>query len=240
MNGMKPLVTVLLCHNSLRHLVHLALDSYRNQDYEPRELVVVDDGPEPILDLMVGIPTCLYFYHPSKNLSAKRNFGVRAAKGQLIVHQDADDWSGPGRISDQVAMLGDSQVGGYGPAFWYDFVSKKASYYRGYIWGASMIYRRDYALANPWLEDCSVAEDQKFLRPAQMQKSVAQCDGGQNFVATMHDRNARRPAGATQMWPYVPLHDLPEGFRRAADLCVTPLVYGDHELQYCPNPRCAG
>ena len=215
-----PLVTVLLCHHRLRHMVQMAIDSYLSQDYENRELLVVDDGPESIGDLVKDIPRCLYINHPAKNLSEKRNVGAREARGEFIVNFDADDWSGPHRITDQVEMMqrNSSQIGGYGKAFWYDFVYKKSSYYQGFLWGASMIYRRDYALAHPWDETCSIAEDQRFLGPARERKSVVACAGDENFVATMHDRNVHRPAGTSSLWPFVAVETLPEGFRKAAGL----------------------
>ena len=215
-----PLVTVLLCHHRLRHMVQMAIDSYLSQDYENRELLVVDDGPEPIADLMKDVSHCRYVNHPAKNLSEKRNVGACEAKGEFIVNFDADDWSGWHRISDQVALIqrSASDIGGYGAAFWYDFVNKQASYYQGFLWGASMIYRRDYALVNPWDEACSVAEDQKFIHTARERKSIVACPGGDNFVATMHDRNVHRPAGTSAMWPFVAVETLPEGFRKAAGL----------------------
>lgn len=218
----KPLVTVLLCHNGLRHMVKMAIDSYLSQDYPNCELIVVDDGPEPIQDLVSGVPNCLYLHFPAKNLSTKRNVGIREARGEYIVHFDADDWSGPCRISDQVGMLTNSkmQVAGYSKALWYDFVDRRASYYHGCVWGATLLYRREYAVAHAWDENTSYVEDGPFLEVARLAAAVASGDGGQQFVATMHAKNARRAAvGTPGFWPFVGLDALPEGFRKAAAIC---------------------
>jgi glycosyltransferase involved in cell wall biosynthesis len=218
----QPLVTVLLCHNGLRRMVKIAIDSYLSQDYPNRELIVVDDGPDLIFDLVMPIPACHYIQHNARNLSEKRNVGCKAARGEYIVHFDADDWSGPHRISDQVAMMQrqpGAAVGGYSSALWWDYVDRRASYYRGAVWSATYIYRRDYWLGHPWDEACSYAEDSPFLRPALDKHAVAQADGGQNFVATMHSKNARRAAAGTPgIWPYVGVDALPEAFRRAAGI----------------------
>jgi glycosyltransferase involved in cell wall biosynthesis len=213
----KPLVTVLLCHNSLRHMVKLAIDSYTSQDYENRELVVIDDGPETIKDLVEGVPNCQYFFFPAKNLSEKRNFGARMSRGEIIVHFDADDWSGPHRVSDQVEDLmlrPAAQVSGYDRAYWYDILTDQASYYRGSVWSATMIYWRKYVLANPWDESCFYIEDGPFVKRAQQSNVIMATDGNGNFVATLHSRNARRSYGQGGNWPLVPYDQLPDGFKK--------------------------
>lgn len=216
----QPLVTVLLCHHNMRDLVPIALASYLSQDYENLELVVVDSDREPIEDLVRDIPNCRYSYIKADRLSIKRNFGVRESKGELIVHFDADDWSGPNRVSDQVRMLGDAQVGGYSQAFWYDYMATRASLYRGDLWQANLIYRRDYALAYPWDERCFYAEEWPFLAPVRNRKgTVPTGDAGANFVATVSDRNERRTAmGASERWRWAHIGELPSGFRQAVGL----------------------
>jgi len=219
----EPLVSVLLCHHGRRHLVHLALESYAQQDYENRELILVDSGCDPISDLASRASRCTYLYHSyePKTLSEKRNAGIRVAKGEYIIHFDADDWGGPRRISDQVAFIASKAVpvAGYEHALWYDFVNRQASYYKGMLWGASMIYRRDYALAHPWDETKNYAEDGPFLELAKAHGGWAANDGGQNFVATMNDCNAHRVAAGTPgFWPFVSMDALPEGFRKCAGL----------------------
>lgn len=213
----QPLVTVLLCHRNMRKLAAaLAIPSYLQQDYPNLELVVVDDGDDLIHDLVEDIPDVNYLHLPAHNLSEKRNAGVQAARGDIIVHFDADDWSGPNRVNDQVQMLRDNpgaQIAGYHQALWFDFVSHRASHYRGAIWGASIAYRKSYALNHRWDSEVSLAEDVPFIYGA----PVAFKDGGQNFVATMHTGNARRASvGDPSFWPFVELRALPKGFRSMA------------------------
>ena len=217
-----PLVSCLLCTRDARHLVQMAIDSYLSQEYENRELVVVDDGPDPIADMLQGIPNLVYIAlpHDAASLSEKRNIGCRAAHGEFICHMDSDDWSGPHRVTDQLTrlLLADAQLGGYSQAFWYDFVDQRASCYTGNIWGANLIYRRDYALEHPWDETVLIAEDNPFTAAALQLNAIMSSPGGQNFVATLHDGNARRQAGQTSQWPPVDLSELPEAFRKAAGL----------------------
>ena len=231
---MPPLVSVLLCTNNARAFVEtLALPSYRSQDYPNLELVIVEDGPGTILDLVEDIPGLNYIRlaQGADTLSEKRNIGCRAAHGEYICHFDSDDWSAPGRVSEQVnALRGhpNDQVTGYGSnVLWYDFVDKQASRYTGSIWGANLTYWRSYALDHPWDETVTNAEDSAFLEPARIRNVVVSCDGGQNFVATLHSGNARRPIGQVfsvvgnvriPCWPVVPISELPEGFRGAVGI----------------------
>ena len=220
----QPLVSCLLCTHNARDLVTmLALASYLQQNYENRELVIIDDGSDRIADLIEDIPAVTYIGlgQDASSLSQKRNIGCRAASGELICHFDSDDWSGSRRVSDQVAMMQQpgAMLGGYSKAFWYDFVNKRASCYSGSIWGASMIYRTEYALAHPWDEKVTNAEDGPFQNSAREQNTIVSTDGGQSFVATMHSRNARRAAvGTPGFWPFVDLKELPDGFRKAAGI----------------------
>jgi glycosyltransferase involved in cell wall biosynthesis len=203
-------------------MVPMALESFRSQDHEPLELVVVDDGLEPIKDLVESIPNCQYIWHPAKNLSEKRNVGIRAAHGLVIAHFDADDWSGPHRIYHQLDALlkrPAARVNGYDRAYWYDFVRKQASKYQGIVWSATMIYWREWALGNPWDETRSFCEDEPFVRRAREKNVLMAMDGGPHFVATMHDRNARRTPGDQQRWPIVAVEQLPPAFRQVANLC---------------------
>lgn len=221
---MKPLVSVLLCHNRLRHMVPMAIESYLSQDWPNLELVVVDDGPEPIQDLVMKVPRHCYIKFPAENLSQKRNVGVRQAEGEFIVHFDADDWSGPHRVTDQVEALLSrpaARVTGYDRAYWFDFVKNEASFYRGVVWSATLAYHRSWALENGWDETKAFLEDGPFIQKAQRDNVLMAAGGGNNFVATMHDRNARRSAGQTANWPIVPYDQLPEGFKKS--VCqITP------------------
>ena len=203
-------ISVLMCTHNSRRFLPMALKSYLSQDWADRELVVVDDGDDPIEDLVTGIAQ--YHWFPAKNLAQKRNEGMRRAKGKFVVHFDSDDWSGPGRISDQIQNLGHNKVIGYGKAWWYDTRRKMASYADCGLWGATLMYERQWALDHPWDETRVTCEDAQFLQEA-IGRTVEMA-GGDNFVALAHEGNAVRPFGAST-WPIVVGDMLPEGFRDA-------------------------
>jgi glycosyltransferase involved in cell wall biosynthesis len=211
----QPLCSVLLCTLGRRDLLLMAIESYLSQDWENKELVIVASG-ELVYDLVEDIPNISYIQSGAKNLSQKRNEGIREARGEFICHFDDDDWSGTGRVTHQITQLLQNpgiDIAGYGKAYWFDYVDHMASRIDACVWGATMCYRRSFGLAHPWNESIALGEDGSFQSPAAGR--ILTMDAGNRFVATMHSGNARRVAcGKCPQWPYVPVSDLPEGFRK--------------------------
>jgi glycosyltransferase involved in cell wall biosynthesis len=216
------MVSVLLCTSNRRHLIGMALDSYRLQTYEPKQLVVVDDGDDSIYDLVADIDNCNYMFYPATSLSQKRNVGIREAKGELICHFDSDDWSAPKRLWNQVETLlqHNAEMVGYHTAYFWDEIERRASCYRNgtpnYSWGPCLMYRKQFAIEHPWPEDAMTNEDENFVAVAQKQKVIVATDGRGQIVVRLHSQNARHDYIGGFVWPIVPTSDLPEGFRKAA------------------------
>jgi glycosyltransferase involved in cell wall biosynthesis len=216
----EPLVSVLLCTHDRRQMFQRALACYQSQSYKNKELIVVDDGIDRVSDLLEGVADAIYIYYPAQNLSQKRNVGIRAAHGELIAHQDDDDWSGPERLAIQAEAMQehrDAMACGFSSVYWYSFVRHEACHCQTEPWGATLMYRREYALAHPWREDITLAEDCYFLEPLRDTSGMLAIPSEEQFVATQHSGNLPRPFGATG-WPIVPIAQLPEGFRDSAGL----------------------
>ena len=65
-----------------RRFVPGAIDCYRAQTYQHRELVILDDGTDPIADLVPDDPTIRYIRLTGRlSTGAKRNSACRAARG---------------------------------------------------------------------------------------------------------------------------------------------------------------
>ena len=101
-----PLVSCIMPTHNRRRYVPLALHYFLQQDYPNRELLVLDDGTDPVADLMPEDPRIRYFrLDRRRSIGAKRNLACRHAHGALVAHWDDDDWHAPHRLSHQVQAL---------------------------------------------------------------------------------------------------------------------------------------
>jgi glycosyltransferase involved in cell wall biosynthesis len=102
------LVSVVIpVHNAARYLAE-CLDSVLAQDYAPLEIIAVDNGSQDAsLDILKQYAArgVRVLTESKPGAAAARNAGVRAARGELIAFQDADDIWAPGKLSAQVRYL---------------------------------------------------------------------------------------------------------------------------------------
>lgn len=89
-----------------REFVARALYYFEKQDYPNKELVVVDDGDDLVVDLASQYPYVRYLAPQyAHTVGLKRNIACEAAQGEIICHWDDDDWYAPSRLSYQVEPL---------------------------------------------------------------------------------------------------------------------------------------
>jgi len=106
---MSLLVSIIIPTHNYGRFVAEAVESALAQSYPHREIIVVDDGSadgtrqvlEPYFDRIV------YIYQANQGLSAARNTGIGAAKGELIALLDSDDVWHPRKLEVQVKFLGE-------------------------------------------------------------------------------------------------------------------------------------
>ena len=110
-NRSKPLVSCLLVTADRPELCRRALLSYTRQTYAERELVVLDNGRDPMRHLLDGLPEHSVTYirvepTPETVIGGLRNVALDAARGEYVAPQwDDDDWSHPERLQRQMAEL---------------------------------------------------------------------------------------------------------------------------------------
>ncbi|MDR0881963.1 MAG: glycosyltransferase, partial [Candidatus Adiutrix sp.] len=105
-----PLVSLVLTHHDRPHLLKFALQSCLNQDYQPVEIILVDDGSETqtakeYLDKLerMGKPHLKILRLKNRWLGAARNSGIEAASGEYIIFLDDDNIALPDMVSRYVA-----------------------------------------------------------------------------------------------------------------------------------------
>lgn len=169
--GNAPLVTCLMLTSGRRAFVPQAVRLFLRQTYEPRELLVVDDGPEPIADLLPDDPRVriLRLDRPLR-IGDKRNRGVEAARGAVVAHWDDDDWYAPDHLRVEVDALrasGAALVGVEAPLFFAPANGRAWQYVypaggRPWVCGATLCYWADAWARRPF-QNVQVGEDSLFV-----------------------------------------------------------------------------
>lgn len=113
--GTKQSVSVVIPSFNYARYIREAVDSALAQTVSPLEIIVIDDGstdntPE-VMAAYVSNSRVHYLRQENHGLSAARNAGVHAARGEFIALLDADDRWKPEKLSRQLAEFTEEQVG---------------------------------------------------------------------------------------------------------------------------------
>ena len=102
-----PLVSVIIPTYNRSHTIKRAIDSVLNQNYQNKEIIVVDDGStdntEAALRSYRGKIRALK--QTNKGPSSARNYGIREAKGEYIAFLDSDDEWVENKLAKQMKVL---------------------------------------------------------------------------------------------------------------------------------------
>ena len=213
--GAPPLVSCIMPTGDRRGFARLALRHFLDQDYPNKELIVVDDGSDPIVDLVAGLPEVRYLRLANRlSLGAKRNLACREARGEIIAHWDDDDWQAPHRLSYQVAPLvsREFEVSGLRRTFVLELPDAVWRMFEGEIHLGTLVYHRSLLDAGLSYPDLDVGEDASWLGQAVARgHRLARLDNPSVYVYVRHGRNAWKvdPGG----WARV---DPPPAFSRDA------------------------
>lgn len=89
-------VTCVIPTGDRPQFLQQALQCFREQTYADRELIVVDDGAEPVERMVVGQPHTRYIRLRNRSpIGTKLNIGIEYARGSIIQKLDDDDYYGP-------------------------------------------------------------------------------------------------------------------------------------------------
>lgn len=112
MSSKEPTVSCLLVTAGRPQLIKRALRGYQQQTYDRLELIVLDNGQEPVEETVRSfeLPGTVRYFHvnrgPNMWIGGLRNQALDKATGEFVIPQwDDDDWSHPKRIERQVGVL---------------------------------------------------------------------------------------------------------------------------------------
>jgi glycosyltransferase involved in cell wall biosynthesis len=103
---MTPTISVMIGVFNAEPYLGEAIASVLAQDYEPLELIVVDDGStDGSAEVARRFPEVRYVHQENAGNGAARNRAVEEAGGELFAFLDADDRFTPGKLRLQKAAL---------------------------------------------------------------------------------------------------------------------------------------
>jgi glycosyltransferase involved in cell wall biosynthesis len=206
--GEEPLVSCVMPTADRRALVLRAIGYFLRQDYPNRELVILDDGMDSIADLVPADEPSVRYVRLTgrRTLGAKRNACVEAARGDLLMHWDDDDWMASHRISYQVeALLGEgAEVCGLRRMLFYEPSSGESWLYeyparqRPWLAGGSLLYTREFWRRSPF-PDVQVGEDTRFVWDRRLERALALPDY-RFYVALIHPGNTSPKTSRGSYW----------------------------------------
>jgi glycosyltransferase involved in cell wall biosynthesis/GT2 family glycosyltransferase len=208
-----PLVSCLMPTRDRRSFVARAVEYFLRQDYEARELVVLDDGDDRVADLMPADPRVRYVALDERLvLGEKRNRACELARGELLVHWDDDDWHAPHRLSYQVAELeqhgaalcGTPKVLYLEPAARRGWLYESPQTQRRWISG--LCYRRSLWQENRFAS-VQVGEDTRFVSSPRIGRPLLLPDH-RYFVGVVHEANTSRKLTSGSNWRVRPLDEI--------------------------------
>jgi hypothetical protein len=215
----KPLVSCILPTANRRHLLPRAIQCFLRQTYPNRELVVVDDGTDPVRDLIPCDSRVRYVrLEGPRTLGHKRNLACGFARGEVLAHWDDDDWSAGWRLAYQMEALssnGWASLCGIARVLFYDPRNDRAWEYRyppdqkGWLCGGALCYRKSFWEAHPF-PDFHGGEDTRFIWEAPERSLLALPDNS-FFVGMVHSGNTSPKNTNGSRWhpyPNTGIHEL--------------------------------
>jgi O-antigen biosynthesis protein len=207
----QPLVSCIMPTANRRAFVSQAIRYFLRQDYEHRELIVVDDGTDLVADLIPTHPQIRYVRLDGKyTLGAKRNLACQEAKGEIIVHWDDDDWMAPEWLSYLVTGLlrEDAEICGLDQVIFFDLRNNQAWVYvypkgsKAWVYGGTLCYRKTFWRKHPFPE-INVGEDTQFVWRNNSSKVVA-LENNRFYIALIHPGNTSPKKTSDRFWRKYP------------------------------------
>jgi glycosyltransferase involved in cell wall biosynthesis len=201
------LITCIMPTRNRRAFVPQAIGYFLRQDYEAKELIILDDGDDPVADLIPDHPRVRYVRLEQRlALGAKRNRCVELARGDLILHWDDDDWHAPQRISLQYAALreANAEICGLRQMLFFEPAARAAWLYsypphaRPWLAGGSLLYTRALWRRAPF-PNVHAGEDTRFVWEHDIAHAAILHDYSW-YVARIHPANTSPKQRAGACW----------------------------------------
>ena len=169
-----PFVSVCTPTFNRRPFIEMIISCFNSQDYpkERMEWIIVDDGSDPIGDMVKEHPNVKYFKYENKmTLGKKRNIMHEKAKGDIIVYMDDDDFYPPQRVSHAVErLIANPTALCAGASEMYIYFNDREKmvqfgpYGKSHATAGTFAFRRALLKGSRYNNDACLAEEREFLK----------------------------------------------------------------------------
>ncbi len=170
------LISAIMPTYNRREFIPQALKYFERQDYPHKELIIVDDGTDTIIDILpTHLNICYISLSERCSLGTKCNIACSLANGEVICHFDDDDYFAPHRLTHQVQPIlqGKADIVGVEMDVVFNIVDwtawkcssslRSEIFYGGVVTGA-MMYRKALWGMHAMHPNKTTGEDADFLR----------------------------------------------------------------------------
>ena len=169
-----PFVSVCTPTFNRRPFINAMITCFNDQDYpqDRMEWIIIDDGTDPIEDLIASHPRVKYFKYETKmTLGKKRNLMHEKSRGEILVYMDDDDYYPPKRVSHAVEMLvshpealcaGSSEIYIYFKHI--KQMKRFGPYGPNHATAGTFAFKRKLLKQHKYNEDACLAEERAFLK----------------------------------------------------------------------------
>ena len=195
----QPFVSILTPTYNRRKFIPRLISYILNQTYprERIEWVILDDGTESVEDLITPYKSKIeiqYIRSEEKlTIGTKRNRLHAAARGDVLVTMDDDDWYSPERVSHAVTTLRSQKSRLAGASRNHLYFTDDGSIWATGPYGANhatfgtMAYTKKYAMEHPCDETKPYAEEVEFTR--QYTEPLVQLNPMKVMLVLCHSEN---------------------------------------------------
>lgn len=193
-----PFVSICTPTFNRRPFIPMTIKCIENQNYpkDKIEWIIVDDGTDPIEDLVTNIPYAKYIRFDKKiSLGKKRNIANNNANGDIIVYMDDDDYYPPDRIIHVVDTLRKNpKVLCAGSSEMYIFfkeineMHKFGPYGVNHATAATFAFKKELLKITSYDENAELAEEKHFLKNYTI--PLIQLDPMKTILVVSHEHNS--------------------------------------------------
>lgn len=216
----QPKVSCIVPTSNRSDFIPDIIETFNNQLYKNKELVIVADFMDDLPDLSSYINTPINFIITGKklNVGKKRNIACENSSGDIIVHLDDDDWYSPNWIDICVDSLKDSyiKVAGTSSLRFYDTVRDEIwLYHHDYILkkkkhrhmcGATLAYRKEI-WEHHQFQDLHHGEDTAFIRQFHNDELYNHAQV-HHVLSCIHNRNTCKKMSRAVYWKCLSVNHL--------------------------------